>query len=211
MEPTMKAVKLYCRLAVLLLACSVFAAADQAPENQTQAAPAAEAGAPTLAVQELAAAARDYSAKAEAAGARLNAVLDLREMARLILASNWDRLKPAQRERYSGLLEALVRKIGYPQMEKFFNEQPEIKYTGESQLDGGRTAVFTAIYFKADDLKLSTEFRLLREGSAWRVYDVITDGESLLLIYRNQHAGIIKQKGFPELLKLMAKKLDEKK
>jgi ABC-type transporter MlaC component len=62
-----------------------------------------------------------------------------------------------------------------------------------------------------EDQKLTTEFRLYQTEKGWRIYDVITDGESLLLIYRNQHSGIIKEKGFPHLIKLMEKKLNEAK
>jgi phospholipid transport system substrate-binding protein len=180
-------------------------------------------GAPTQAVQGLAAAAREYAdekapglapeekLRRAAAARRLDTALDLHDMARRILAKQWDGLKSADREKYASLLAALVRKIGYPQIEKFFNGKIEISYEGEKQLDGGAAAVLTKIAYKEEDLTLATEFRLHPTEKGWRVYDVITDGESLLLIYRNQHSGIIKEKGFGHLLKLMEKKLNETK
>lgn len=183
----------------------------------------APAGAPTLAVQDLVASARQY-ADAYAAGlsaeekgkrleikGRISGILDLREMAHLILVKQWNGLKPAEREKYASLMAALVEKIGYPQIEKFFNGHIEITYTGEKPLDGGKAAVFTSIFYKDEDLTLPTEFRMYSTAKGWRVYDVITDGESLLLIYRNQHSGIIKDKGFPALIKLMEKKFNEAK
>ncbi len=178
--------------------------AQAAPESAVTASTAA-AGAPTLAVQDLVSSAR------AAANDRVSAVLDLHEMARLILAKNWDKLKPADRERYASLLSGLVEKIGYPQIQKFFNGRIEITYTGERTLDGGASAVFTSIFYKDEDLTLTTEFRLHPTEKGWRIYDVITDGESLLLIYRNQHSGIIRDKGFPQLIKLMEKKFNEAK
>jgi len=196
----------------------VFGHAQAAPQ------PAASPvkGAPTLAVQGLVAAAKEYADETEpgltreeklrrtAAGGRLDAILDLHEMAHRILIKQWDKLKPAQREKYAGLLAALVRKIGYPQMEKYFNGKIEIAYDGEKPLDGG-TAVLTRMIYKEEDLTLATEFHLHSTASGWRVYDVLSDGESLLLIYRNQHMGIIRDKGFPELIRLMEKKLHEAK
>ncbi|HNW45667.1 MAG TPA: ABC transporter substrate-binding protein, partial [Elusimicrobiales bacterium] len=101
--------------------------------------------------------------------------------------------------------------IGYPQIEKLFNSRIEMSYTGEKPQEAGKTAVFTTIRYEEEDTELHTEFRLHSTGTGWRIYDVITDGESLLLIYRNQHAGIIKEKGFPQLIKLMEKKLNEAK
>ncbi len=183
----------------------------------------AGAGPATLAVQDLVSSARQYSRADEpgltleekqhrtAIRERISAILDLHEMARLILARNWDRQKPADRERYAALLTALVEKIGYPQIEKLFNSRIEMSYTGEKPQEAGKTAVFTTIRYEEEDTELHTEFRLHSTGTGWRIYDVITDGESLLLIYRNQHAGIIKEKGFPQLIKLMEKKLNEAK
>ena len=105
----------------------------------------------------------------------------------------------------------LVAKVGYPQIEKYFNGSIEMHYDGDKPLENGRAAALTRISYKEEDLTLATEFHLHRTDKGWRVYDVITDGESLLLIYRNQHTGIIKDKGFPHLLKLMEKKLGDGK
>lgn len=195
----------------------------EAPAAVAASTAAAPAGAPTLAVQDLVASARQYADEKApgltpeekqrrlAARDRISAVLDLHEMARLILVRQWDKLKAADRERYASLLAALVEKIGYPQIEKFFNGNIEISYNGEKPLEGDKSAVFTRIFYKDEDLTLATEFRMHPTARGWRVYDVITDGESLLLIYRNQHSGIIKDKGFPELVRLMEKKLNEAK
>ena len=185
--------------------------------------PVANIGAATRAVQDLVSSARLY-ADVQAPGItaeekqsraaveeKLSTVLDLHEMARLILARNWEKQKPADRERYATLLTALVEKIGYPQIEKFFNGRIELSYTGERPLEAGKASVFTTIVYKNEDQKLTTEFRLYQVENGWRIYDVIPDGESLLLIYRNQHSGIIKEKGFPHLIKLMEKKLNEAK
>lgn len=180
-------------------------------------------GQPTLAVRAFVASSREYAdeqapglsreEKERRAGIRQrsSSILDLHEMARLILAKNWEKQKPADRERYAFLLMALVEKIGYPQIEIFFNGPIELAYTGEQPLEEDKASVFTEITYKGEEQKLTTEFRLHRAEKGWRIYDVITDGESLLLIYRNQHSRIIREKGFPHLIKLMEKKLNETK
>ncbi len=178
------------------------------------------AGAPTLTVQELIASARKYQ-DVSAAGLskeektarlqiknKLSGILDIHEMAHLILVRQWDKLTPAQHEKYAGLLSKLVEKVAYPQIGKYFNEDLVINYAGEKALQDGGTGVLTEIVYKEEDLTLATEFQLRQTETGWRIYDVMTDGESLLLIYRNQHMGIIKDKGFPELLRLMEKKLN---
>jgi len=215
-------------LTLLLDICTSSANAQQLIENTTvqTAIPAdisVSTGPATSAVQALVTSARLY-ADVQAPGItaeekqrrtvlkeNISTILDLHEMARLILARNWEKQKPADRERYATLLTALVEKIGYPQIEKFFNGPIELIYTGERPLEAGKASVFTTITYKDEDQKLSTEFQLYQAEKDWRIYDVITDGESLLLIYRNQHSGIIKEKGFPHLIKLMEKKLNEAK
>ena len=180
------------------------------------------AAAPTLAVQALVDSAREYQ-DVNAAGLspeeksgrlevknKLSGILDLREMAHLILVRHWDKLTPAEREKYSGLLAKLVEKVAYPQIEKYFNGGLEVQYYGERPLGAGAAEVLTKIVYKDENFTLSTEFRLHKTGAGWRIYDVVTDGESLLLIYRNQHMSIIKDKGFPELVRLMGKKLNAK-
>jgi ABC-type transporter MlaC component len=206
-------------------------APDAAPAAQAQPAPAAAVqastepapgtSAPTLAVENLVDFAKQYDdenapgitaqekARRLAAKARIDGILDLREMAHQILIKKWDTLKPEQREKYAYLLPALVAKVGYPQISKYFNGAIEVKCVGEKPLENGNREVLTHIVYKEEDLTLNTEFRLHPTGKGWRIYDVVTDGESLLLIYRNQHMGIIKDKGFPELVRLMEKKLNE--
>lgn len=178
------------------------------------------AGPATLAVQDLVAAAKKYDDENEQGIApgekqrrlamkdRINGILDLKEMAHQILIKKWESFKPAEREKYAYLLSSLVQKVGYPQIGKYFNGQIEVKCVGEKPLENGNQEVLTHIIYKEEDLTLNTEFRLHPTDTGWRIYDVVTDGESLLLIYRNQHMSIIKDKGFPGLVRLMEKKLN---
>jgi len=139
----------------------------------------------------------------------ISSILDIKEMAHLILKNHWSKLKENERQQYAQLMENLVEKIGYPQISDYFNKNIEIKYVGEKEIDTNKRLVSTNIIYHDEDLTLSTDFYVYKAPNGiWRIYDVITDGDSLLLIYRNQHMNIIKEKGFPELIRLMKKKLD---
>lgn len=139
---------------------------------------------------------------------KISSILDLKEMARLILKNHWAKLKDAQRNQYADLLSRLVERIGYPQIGEYFNKDLKIEYLSEKEISANEREVLSRITYPNDEFILSTKFLLKKSEKGWRIYDVITDGDSLLLIYRNQHMGIIKDKGFPELIKLMQKKLD---
>ena len=49
-------------------------------------------------------------------------------------------------------------------------------------------------------MELSTEYRLLRRGDRWAVYDVVADGVSLVANYRSQFNSIIRTTSFAGLL-----------
>jgi len=138
---------------------------------------------------------------------RISEILDMKEMAHLILKNYWDKLKPEEREKYTNLWIKLMEKIGYPQIADYFNKKIEIEYVGEKK-QGENTIVQTKIIYHDEDLILNTEFYMHKIKTDPAIYDVITDGDSLLLIYRNQHMQIIKEKGFSELIRLMNKKLN---
>ncbi len=138
---------------------------------------------------------------------KISSILDLKEMAHLILKNHWAKLKDSERTQYADLLSSLVEKIGYPQIAEYFNKDIRIEFLGEKELSENNREVMVRITYPNDEFILYTSFMIRKDSSSWRVYDVITDGDSLLLIYRNQHMGIIKEKGFGELIRLMKKKL----
>lgn len=138
---------------------------------------------------------------------KISSILDLKEMAHLILKNHWPKMKESEKVQYADLLSSLVEKIGYPQIGDYFNKDLKIEYLQEKTDSNGNIEVLTRITYPNDEFILSTQFLLRKTPAGLRIYDVITDGDSLLLIYRNQHMSIIKEKGFPELIKLMKKKL----
>ncbi len=139
---------------------------------------------------------------------KMSSILDLNEMAHLILKNHWPKMKEYEKTQYADLLSKLLEKIGYPQIGDYFNKDLKIEYLDQKIDSDGHIEVLTRIIYPNDEFILSTKFLLKNTTKGLRIYDVITDGDSLLLIYRNQHMSIIKEKGFPELIKLMKKKLD---
>ena len=45
------------------------------------------------------------------------------------------------------------------------------------------------------------DYRLLADGSRWRVYDIVIEGVSLVNNYRSQFAGILQKSSFEEMTK----------
>jgi len=83
-----------------------------------------------------------------------------------------------------------------------------MKYYDEKILKDSKAVVKNTVIYEEKDFDLSSDFYLHKENSRWRLYNIITEEESLLLIYQNQHMRIIKEKGFPHLIELMERKLE---
>jgi hypothetical protein len=49
--------------------------------------------------------------------------------------------------------------------------------------------------------EIPVNYLLLREGSRWKVYDVVIEGISLVSNYRSQFASILERSSFPELMR----------
>lgn len=143
----------------------------------------------------------------KAAGDRLDAFWGHKAMFREMLGEHWDTLKPSERREYFYLAAALIRRDRYPQMSIHLNEFPSIEVLGEKKLQDGTAMVTVKMTSRATGLTALPVFYLRKTDTDWRIYSVTSDGESLLLIYRQLHDTTIKEKGVEFLLSAMRKRL----
>jgi len=59
-------------------------------------------------------------------------------------------------------------------------------------------------------LEIPLDYRLLKNSSTWRVYDVVIDGVSLVKNFRGQFGRIMKANGFSGLLQKLRSKTEKK-
>ena len=149
----------------------------------------------------------ELKAENEKVKAHLEAILDVPAMGKAALTDLWSTLPATQRARYTDLLSGLVRKIAYPNARKFFDDF-QVKFGVEEKRADGRIVAKTTITpLKKKDIDVEVSYLLAESGGRWRVVDVITDGESLVLDYRNQFQKIIREKTFGGLIGKMEKRL----
>lgn len=53
---------------------------------------------------------------------------------------------------------------------------------------------------------LPIDFQMHKAGNAWKVYDIVVEGVSLVLTYRSEFDAIVKQQGIDGLIKALAQK-----
>jgi phospholipid transport system substrate-binding protein len=136
----------------------------------------------------------------------LSDLLDFQELSRRSLGTHWDGLTEAQRREFVGLLQQLVERNYQANLERVLDF--DISYTAEQQTADG-TTVTTSARSRTERRQPPVEivYTLHLQGTTWRVFDVVTDGVSLVRNYRNQFNRVIADHDFPELLRRMRERL----
>ena len=129
-------------------------------------------------------------------------VFDFTESARRALGPHWERRTAEERQEFARLLGDLLERAFASRLEQYAGER--IQYTGES-VDGNLATVKTTIITKSG-AELPVDYRVLRQGDRWFVYDVWIEGVSLMNNYRAQFNKIIQTSSYKDLVrKLKAK------
>jgi phospholipid transport system substrate-binding protein len=129
-------------------------------------------------------------------------IFDWNEIARRALARHWQSLTDKQRAEFVALFSDLLERSYISKIELYGGEK--IQYAGE-RVDGETATVATRIVTK-NGTEVPIDYRLLKKGDRWLVYDVNIEGVSLVSNYRTQFNKIIQTGSFEDLIqKLRAK------
>ena len=132
-------------------------------------------------------------------------IFDFNEIARRALARHWQPLTEKQRAEFVSLFSDLLERSYMSKIELYGGEK--IQYTGE-RTDGDNASVTTRIVTK-NGTEVPIDYRLLKKGDRWLVYDVNIEGVSLVSNYRTQFNKIIQTASFDELLQKLRSKQGE--
>ena len=131
-----------------------------------------------------------------------NDIFDFEETAKRSLGRHWQTRTPAEREEFTHLFGDLVEHAYISKIDRYSGEN--VSYVGES-VEGDQATVRTKILTKQAS-QVPVDYRMLRQGAHWRVYDVIIEGVSLTANYRTQFNKIIQTASYEDLVaKLKAK------
>jgi phospholipid transport system substrate-binding protein len=215
--------------AAALLLLSIGATATAAPAPARAPANGAGAAAPSAAATESPKAALEdanlrlkkvfgtqkpsWSPEADAKNADIKKIvggfLDFEELAKRSLGRHWEGLPPAKRAEFVKTLRELVERNYVRQL----YGQPDYNLKLEKEEKSGPEATVTGTLFasaRGKKVTMALEYKLLRKGNRWVVYDVVTDDLSLLENYRAEFNKVIAKESFDALLTKMKKKLSEK-
>ena len=132
-------------------------------------------------------------------------LFDFDEMSKRTLALHWQRRTQAERREFVSLFSDLLERSYINKIETYTDEK--IIYTDES-IDREYSVVKSKIITKRN-VEVPIDYKLLKEGNEWKVYDVVIEGVSLVNNYRTQFNKIIRSESYEELVKRLKNKQEQ--
>jgi phospholipid transport system substrate-binding protein len=126
-------------------------------------------------------------------------VFDLHEMAARCLGAHWQRRSDRERERFVALMGPLVE--SHLLMLESAASTP-IRYVGE--IVQGEHALVRTRTGRPASRPMTIDYRLVRRGERWQVYDVLVDDVSLVDNYRAQFQKVIRTASYEELVRKLS-------
>ncbi|MEA5114013.1 MAG: ABC transporter substrate-binding protein [Geobacteraceae bacterium] len=148
---------------------------------------------------------RNESKKRAALKSAISRMFDYGEMAKRSMGVNWKARTKAEQKEFVGLFSTLLENSYAGKIESYNNEK--IVYNGETVNGTYAEVKSRVITAKRDEFTL--DYRLMRQGNRWMVYDVVIEGVSLVSNYRSQFNKIIVSQGYGELVKKLRSKSEE--
>jgi phospholipid transport system substrate-binding protein len=129
---------------------------------------------------------------------------DFDKVSRLVLGKNWTRATPDQKAAFQNEFKTLLLRTYAVALSKYKNQTIEFKPL--RLVDGATDATVKTLIIQEGGQPIAVDYALSKKTDAWKVYDIVIEGVSLVTNYRSQFAQEIRQNGMDTLIK----KLEDK-
>jgi phospholipid transport system substrate-binding protein len=145
-------------------------------------------------------------AKEEKIGAAADTLFDFVELSKRTLGLSWNKFTVEQRKEFVRLFETLLRGIYVDRITAYSDEQ--VIFRKEVPLSETTAEAQSTVVGKSGRVEI--DYRVMKEESGWRVYDVVIDGVSLISNYRTQFREILANNPPEKLLETLREKSGKK-
>jgi len=128
-------------------------------------------------------------------GIVINDSFDFRSMSQSVLATNWKKASPEERQQFVVFFSQYLEDTYRTKIEAYTNQK--IEFVGET-IRGKKAVVETLII--TDNTEIPINYKLKNNDGTWFAYDVVIEGISLVNNYRSTFAAIVKNDGMDGLL-----------
>jgi len=133
-------------------------------------------------------------------------MLDYEELARRSLSRHWNERTPAERTEFTTLLRQLVERAYQDNLQRTLQFEVRV-ISADAQADS--TVVRTEARSRSNRRAppVAIDYSLRQVGGRWRVFDIHTDGVSLVSNYRSQFNRIIGRESWSGLIARMRQRV----
>jgi phospholipid transport system substrate-binding protein len=153
-------------------------------------------------VNEALAVLRDKSAPLKGRQDKLRQIVaqsfDFTEMAKSALGYQWKKLTPQQQQEFTNVFISFIEDSYLSKLNDYRGQQ--VQFIKATQ-DGGDYAQVNTNIVREGKEPIHLDFRLMKEGGTWKIYDVTVDAISIIANYRNQFNRVMNSQGYDTLIK----------
>ncbi len=150
---------------------------------------------------------RDKSAPLQQRQEKLRQIVaqtfDFTQMAKSALGYHWKELSPPQQQEFTNVFISFIEDSYLSKLNDYRGQQ--VQFIRASQDSADYAQVNTNIVREGKD-PIHLDFRLMKEGGSWKIYDVTVDAISIIANYRNQFNRVMNNQGYDTLIKDLKEK-----
>jgi phospholipid transport system substrate-binding protein len=124
-------------------------------------------------------------------------IFDFEELAKRSLGKNWEAGTPAEQKEFVDLFSQIVSSKYLDQVEGRSSKSFTLSW-GKETLSGTEATVESNLKGKdasGKPIEVTVTYKLIQKGTDWKVYDVVTDSDSLLALYKDSFKKKFKKEG----------------
>ena len=126
------------------------------------------------------------------------------KVSRLVLGKNWTKASPEQKTAFQAEFRTLLIRTYATALSKYKNQT--IEYKPLRMAEGANTVSVKTAIVQPGGQPIAVDYSLEKKADAWKVYDIVIEGVSLVTNYRGQFAQEIRQNGIDSLIKKLGDK-----
>ena len=126
------------------------------------------------------------------------------KVSRMVLGKNWTKATSEQKTAFQAEFRSLLIRTYATALSKYRNQAIEYKpFRKTSELN---VASVKTLIIQPGGQPIAVDYTLEKQAEAWKVYDIVIEGVSLVTNYRGQFAQEIRTNGLDSLIKKLADK-----
>ena len=132
--------------------------------------------------------------------------LDVQTIGKNVLGRHWKSATEEERKAFLDAFTDMALKSWADRFNMYTGQ--EISFTNETPAQG-KNQVFVNSFIQDDPNPISVIWRVSNKNNEYKIVDIVVEGVSMTLSYRNEYDSFLRDKGLPELSEQLKKQAEQ--